>query len=288
MAPVEQRITVAQGVALRTLQWGEPTPSSVDFVLVHGLASNARMWDGVAEALARAGHCVTSVDQRGHGRSDKPDTGYDFTTVTDDLLRLIDTLGYHRPVVVGQSWGGNVVVELAWRAPEVIRGVCAVDGGIIELGSHFSTWERCQQALNPPTLTGMAARRMEGFLRSAHPSWPEAGIAGAMANFEIRPDGTIAPWLSLDRHLAILHALWEHRPSERFPEITVPVMLAPADTGSDPAWTADKRRAIEAAEQALARCRTHWFAPADHDLHAQFPDRLAAHLTDAVTDGFFA
>ena len=71
-------------------------------------------------------------------------------------------------------------------------------------------------------------------------------------------------------------------------EIVVPVMLAPADTGQNPSWTSDKREAIEIAERLLPVSRTHWFAPADHDLHAQHPDRLAQHLIDAVADGFFS
>jgi pimeloyl-ACP methyl ester carboxylesterase len=128
---------------------------------------------------------------------------------------------------------------------------------------------------------------MEGFIRSAHGSWPESGIRGAMANFEVRDDGTIAPWLTLDRHMKILRSLWEHRPSSLYDEIVVPVMLAPADNGTNPAWTADKRRAIELAEERLPNSRTHWFTPADHDLHAQHPERLARHLVDAVDDGFF-
>ena len=39
------------------------------YLLVHGLASNARLWDGVARRLAGAGHAVAAVDLRGHGRS---------------------------------------------------------------------------------------------------------------------------------------------------------------------------------------------------------------------------
>ena len=288
--PHEQNIPVAPGVALRTLHWGTP-PSAGSyrptFVLVHGLASNARLWDGVALELANAGFHAISVDLRGHGRSDKPDEGYDFTTVTDDLLALIDHGGLDRPIVCGQSWGGNVVIELAWRAPERVRGVCAVDGGIIELGTHFADWESCASALKPPALAGMQATRMESFIRSAHPSWPETGIVGAMANFEHRADGTIAPWLTLERHMKILRALYDHRPSDRYGQIRVPVMLAPADNGQNPSWTADKRASVAAAEERLPQVRTHWFAPADHDLHAQHPDRLAAHLVAAVEDGFF-
>lgn len=289
MEPVELHIPVAEGVRLRTLHWGQRTPSDhPTFVLVHGLASNARLWDGVAHTLAAAGHHAIAVDLRGHGRSDKPDHGYDFATVTDDLLALIEHERLDRPVVVGQSWGGNLVIELAWRAPQRLRGVCAVDGGTIELGSKFPEWEDCAEQLKPPALTGMRASRMEGFMRSAHPTWPEAGILGAMANFEHREDGTIAPWLTLERHLKILRALWEHRPTSRFPDIAVPVMLAPADNGQSVTWAADKRRGISEAEATLRRVRTHWFEPADHDLHAQFPDRLAQHLLDALADGFFA
>ena len=292
LEPVEKRIPVAPDVSLRTLHWGTPPAGSgsdqPSFVLVHGLASNARLWDGVAAELAASGHHAVSVDLRGHGHSDKPDHGYDFDTVTADLVALIDHLGLDRPVVAGQSWGGNVVIHLAWSAPEAVRGVCAVDGGMIELGTHFPSWDRCAETLKPPPIAGMRASRMESFLRSAHGSWPESGIRGAMANFELRNDGTIAPWLTLERHMKILRSLWEHRPSSLYPEIVVPVMLAPADTGTNPNWTADKRRAIETAEELLPRSRTHWFAPADHDLHAQFPDRLARHLLDAVADGFFA
>ena len=287
---IEKRITVADGVALRTLHWGNAEDESTGrpaFVLVHGLASNARLWDGVAAELAAAGHRVVSVDLRGHGLSDKPDHGYDFTTTTDDLLTIIEHEGLDLPIVVGQSWGGNVVIELAWRAPDRVRGVCAVDGGMIELGTHFPSWNTCAERLRPPDLVGMRASRMEGFIRSAHPNWPEAGILGAMANFEVREDGTIAPWLTLDRHMKILRSLWEHRPSSLYSEIVVPVMLAPADNGQNPTWTSDKRESIETAEQLLPTSRTHWFAPADHDLHAQHPDRLAQHLIDAVADGFF-
>lgn len=288
IGPVERRVPASGGVVLRTLHWGQPQAGRPSFVLVHGLASNARLWDGVAIELANAGYHAVSVDLRGHGRSDKPDDGYDFTTVTDDLIALIDHEQLDRPIVCGQSWGGNVVIELAWRAPERLRGVCAVDGGVIELGTHFSDWESCADTLRPPALAGMRATRMESFIRSAHPSWPETGITGAMANFEHRDDGTIAPWLTLERHMKILRALWEHRPTDRYGEIGVPVMLAPADNGQNPSWTADKRASIARAEALIPRVRTHWFAPADHDLHAQHPDRLATHLVDAVNDGFFA
>ena len=75
------------------------------FLLVHGLASNARTWDGVAQRLNAAGHHVVAIDQRGHGLSDKPSTGYDFAQITSDLRALIESLELRRPILAGQSWG---------------------------------------------------------------------------------------------------------------------------------------------------------------------------------------
>ncbi len=279
----QQRVTVPGGVSLVLDVW---EGGGSGFLLVHGLASNARMWDGVAGRLAEAGHAVAAVDLRGHGRSDKVDWGYDFATVCADLGEVIGELGWERPVVVGQSWGGNVVLELALRSPDILAGVACVDGGTIELAGRFATWEDCAAALAPPVLVGTAAGRFEGAIRAAHPDWPESGIQGALANFEVRPDGTVAPWLSLEHHMTILRALYEHRPSTRYAELAVPVLLVAADTG-DPAWTAEKKSSVEAAVEAIPVAKAVWFSPADHDIHAQFPDEVAAVLHRAVSEGFF-
>lgn len=283
------RLPVTGGVSLAVDVWDGPDGAgggNVGFLLVHGLASNARLWDGVAERLAQLGHAVAAVDQRGHGRSDKPDDGYDFATVCDDLVCVMASLA-PRPVVVGQSWGANVVLELAYRQPEAIQGIACVDGGTIELADTFDSWEQCEAALTPPVLIGTPRTEMDALVRAVHPGWPESGVQATLANFETRPDGTIAPWLTLDRHLRILRSLWEHRPSTRYPAIKVPVLLVPADT-SDVAWTMDKRRSIDAALAALPSGRAHWFAPADHDIHTQYPVELAELLHASVADGFFA
>lgn len=282
-----EQVALPSGVRLAVVRWGDPAVlTGTPMLLVHGLASNARLWDGAATALVERGHPVVAVDQRGHGASDKPDDGYDMATVADDLASLVDALGWDRPLVAGQSWGGNVVVELAHRRPELVRGVCAVDGGMIELADRFPDWEECALALRPPDLSGLRATRLEALLRAAHPDWPDEGIAGTMANMEVLPDGTVRPWLTLDRHLKVLRGLWEHRPMERFPEIRVPVLFCPADSG-EVAWTHSKEIALERAEALLPMSRTVWFRPADHDLHAQHPERFAEVLHDATIDGFF-
>ena len=258
----------------------EPT-----YLLVHGLASNARLWDGVAMALQHQGRRVLAVDLRGHGHSDKPDDGYEMASVADDVDALIGALDLDRPIVAGQSWGANVVVELAARHPGRARGIVAVDGGFIELSSKFDDWKSCKERLAPPRFAGTPYVQFEKWGRDAHRDWPESGITGALANVEVRPDGTVAPWLTFERHLMVLHGLWEHRPTDRFPLISDPVLWVPADSG-DVAWTTDKRAGIQRAHELLKDSRVEWFSPADHDVHAQYPERVADILLDAATSGW--
>lgn len=288
--PIEFRIPLRDGVSLRALEWsaGVGTP----ILLIHGLASNAHLWDGAARELAQLGHSVIAIDLRGHGRSDKPDSGYAMREVAHDVADVIHCLGqrsehFRRPLVIGQSWGGNIVIEVAHRHGELVRGVVAVDGGTIELGAAFPRWEDCAEVMSPPPLAGMKAERLRSYIRAVHTDWTEEAIDGQMHNMELLDDDTIRPWLTLDRHLMVLRGLWEHSPSQLWSSISVPVMFTPA-TKTDDDFAKRKREQVTNAQQELAACRVEWFQPADHDLHAQFPVRFAHTIHDAITTEFFA
>jgi pimeloyl-ACP methyl ester carboxylesterase len=288
---LEERIPVATGVGLRVLRW-EPDDSSraIPFVLVHGLASNALVWRGVAGHLAAAGHPVAAVDLRGHGRSDKPDGGYDFGTVAEDLCAVVAALGLDRPVLVGQSWGAGVVVETAVRSPEIARGLALVDGNLTDLQGAFGSWEECWARLTPPPSTGLPREKIERWFMVEHPDWPAAAIQDCLGNFEVREDGTVAPWLSLDHHREIVRAMWDQRVSESWAKLRLPVLILPVD-GHDQIRTAAKHAGAEAAEKALAAAavpvRVRWFE-GDHDIHAQRPAELAGALLEAERDGLFS
>lgn len=292
------RVTVDGQVGLTVDIWPpaahvEPRPAAgtLAFLLVHGLASNAQLWWGSARRLAQRGHAVATVDQRGHGRSDKPDRGYTLDRACEDLVKVVEELGRTEPgwdgavMIAGQSWGANIALELGYRLPDLFAGVVCVDGGTIELSGRFPDWDSCAKALAPPRTQGRPAADIEAFMRQAHPGWPEEGVAAQMANFLQREDGTVEPRLGFDNHMQLLRALWEHHPSSRYADIKVPVLFVPADSGVPSDWTNDKRSSVESATSAIPRSEAHWFAPADHDLHAQFPVELADVIHDAVTSG---
>jgi pimeloyl-ACP methyl ester carboxylesterase len=285
-----RRLPVTEDVSLHVLASGVDHPGA-PVLLVHGLASNARLWDGVARPLAAAGHPVAAVDQRGHGQSDKPDDGYDFATLTDDLLAVVTALGWYEggrpPWLAGQSWGANVVLEVAARHPGSVSGLVLVDGGTMELSTRFADWATCAAALAPPPLTGTSATSFERLLRTHHPDWPETGIAGTLANVEVRADGTIQPWLSRPHHMTILRHMWAHDLPARYPLVKVPVLLLPAEDQANQRWMAGKRQEVARAGAALERSVTRWIA-GDHDLHAEHPALIAGLIHDATGPGFFS
>lgn len=291
--PTSRFITVRDGVQLRLLEWSRPeTSPGVPILLVHGLASNARLWDGAARRLAELGHAVGALDLRGHGLSEKPDDGYELHLVADDIADVITAMHPHqsaaqKPLVVGQSWGGNLVIELAHRHPDLVRGVVAVDGGTIELSKAFPNWDECERTLRPPALAGMKFDRLRTYIHAAHPDWTEEAIDGQMHNMERLDDGTIRPHLTMERHIKVLHGLWQHMPSTLWENIHVPVLFTPAAKQEDD-HTRAKRSQIAQALRVLPRAKVEWFEPADHDLHAQFPHRFAAVVDDALTTGFFS
>ncbi len=257
-------------------------------VLVHGLASNCMTWEATASALSAAGHAVVSVDQRGHGRSSKPEGGYGFDDVTGDLHALIQQLGLDRPIVAGQSWGGNVVLDFAARHPAAVSGIVLVDGGFIDLQAKpGATWESISLQLTPPALAGIPRAAMQARMQLGHANWSAAGVQHQLANFETLADGTIRPWLTLERHMLILRALWEQRVGKIYPQVTAPVLLLAAEEVSRERLV-QKRAEVAAASALLRSCQVHWFADTDHDIHVQRPHETAALILQALASGFFA
>ncbi len=257
-------------------------------VLVHGLASNCMTWEATASALSAAGHAVVSVDQRGHGRSSKPEGGYGFDDVTGDLHELIQQLGLDRPIVAGQSWGGNVVLDFAARHPAAVSGIVLVDGGFIDLQAKpGATWESISLQLTPPALAGIPRAAMQARMQLGHANWSAAGVQHQLANFETLADGTIRPWLTLERHMLILRALWEQRVGKIYPQVTAPVLLLAAEEVSRERLV-QKRAEVAAASALLRSCQVHWFADTDHDIHVQRPHETAALILQALASGFFA
>jgi pimeloyl-ACP methyl ester carboxylesterase len=91
-------------------------------LLVHGWPENWYQYRALMPALARD-FTVIAVDQRGMGLTDKPDSGYDSATLANDLVALMEALGYERFCVVGLDTGMVISYALAADHPERVARV---------------------------------------------------------------------------------------------------------------------------------------------------------------------
>lgn len=272
----------ANGINLHVRDWGGPADAP-PILLVHGLASNARIWDLVAPLLARDFR-VAALDQRGHGLSDKPDHGYDFATITRDLAAAIGVLGFARPLIVGHSWGANVALQLAADEPSLPRAIVLVDGGTSDLGAAMSL-EEALERLAPPKLAGTPRAAFLENLRSRWlgPLWSQEREEIIMGNFVVDEQDRIAPHLTFENHLKVVRALWEQRPAQIFPRVACPVLIIPADPPEpldeqSAAWLERKRRSVELAEAALPGARVAWAHASIHDVPLHHPEFLAEQI----------
>jgi non-heme chloroperoxidase len=80
-------------------------------VLIHGWPLSGASWKEQVPALADVGYRVITYDRRGFGESDKPLTGYDYDTLTDDLSGLLEALDLRDVTLVGFSMGGGEVAR---------------------------------------------------------------------------------------------------------------------------------------------------------------------------------
>jgi pimeloyl-ACP methyl ester carboxylesterase len=271
VAGVPASVAVPAGdVVLGARHWPGP-PASVPALLVHGLASNARVWDGLAARLAAAGRQVLAVDLRGHGASASvPDPpGSDPILVAAcDLAWVCASLRWSRVVVVGHSWGANIALQLAADCPELVAGLALVDGGWLHESDRWGDLDAVWRAKAPPDLTGWDLDGVREVLTGAHPDWSGQAVEATLVNLEQREDGTLRPWLTPERHRARWASLLAHRPRELHRRVRCrTVLLAAGDPPDGP---------TREAASALPDAELLTFPGGEHDLHLQFPDRVAA------------
>jgi pimeloyl-ACP methyl ester carboxylesterase len=108
LAPQSRRVTVG-GLSLHYLDFGGP---GRPLLFLHATGFHARLWMPYARRFA-PGRRVLCLDQRGHGESDKPPTGYRWDEFGHDLVRFLDALDLHDVDAVGHSMGGTVIAAAA-------------------------------------------------------------------------------------------------------------------------------------------------------------------------------
>lgn len=93
-------------------------------VLMHGWPLSSEAWEAQLGALSSAGYRAIAYDRRGFGQSKKPETGYGYNVLTDDLAALVDEMNLREFSLVGFSMGGGEAARYPARySGSRLRGV---------------------------------------------------------------------------------------------------------------------------------------------------------------------
>lgn len=101
---------------------GSAGPGARTFVLVHGIGVSSRYFRPLAAELSKHGR-VFLVDLPGYGAAPDPRRDVTIADHAEVLASFLQQLGVEDPVIVGHSWGAQVVSMLALRHPDVPRTV---------------------------------------------------------------------------------------------------------------------------------------------------------------------
>jgi pimeloyl-ACP methyl ester carboxylesterase len=195
-------------------------------VMLHGLVmDNLSSWYmTMANPLAQVAD-VYLYDLRGHGRTDRPPTGYTVADNVADLVGLLDAWEVDEPAYLfGNSFGCVVAVELARRHPERVAGLFLIEAHYAATGwgeALAGSLDRVTQGMSDDVvreyLATIAGRKFKKLVSHA-----EGLLLGTSIIEEIRADAG--------------------RPIETFAEITCPT-LALYGADSD---ILDRGQALEA------------------------------------------
>ena len=272
----------SDGVSLLVRRWGGDGRGAL---LIHGLASSSHIWDLVAPRLVRLGVEPVAYDQRGHGRSAKPSSGYGFEHTAADAAAVIRATGLRRPVVVGHSWGANVALELAVREARLIGGAILLDGGFGSMRDRFD-WPTAKRMLSPPAFGGITVETFVAGIpdHTGLERTPEIETV-LLSLVRIDGRGRVHPRLARSNHLRILRAMWAQDTDGLLRGVRVPTLvLATRTRSAEPDDFARTKAAAAGRIRAIgARVAFEWIEGI-HDVPLQRPEAVARRIARFARD----
>lgn len=207
-------------------------------VLAHGILTDHRAWDGVAQRLAGS-YRVVRYDLRGHGASSAPPPPYSMEQLADDVPALLDALGIARAHFAGSSLGGMIGQQVAVRHGARLLSLTLANTGAVQPAP--AAWE---DRIATARQSGVAALA-DGTLQR----WFTAGFRES-APAEIERMRRILCETSVDGFVGCAYAVRNLAQLELLPRIRVPTLVVAGseDQATPPAQAEQLRAAIPGAQ----------------------------------------
>ncbi|WP_328410016.1 alpha/beta fold hydrolase [Nocardia sp. NBC_00403] len=241
--------TTTDGTTLAYEEYGTGAP----IVFVAGWSLYADMWEYQLHYFVEQGYRCILLDRRGHGRSDRPATGYDVNTRADDLAALIEHLDLRDVTLVAHSAGGGEVVRyLSRHGQERVSRIALLAPAIPFL---------CQTDDNPVGAPKAALEASMAQLRADRPQWFAAraqayfathlrpGTSPAIIDMEIQRCLSASPYATLAVQRDLFNS--DHRPDVA--AVTVPFLLLHGLADQSIPIDISSRQAVRLAPHAVLK-----------------------------------
>ena len=243
-------------------------------LLIHGHTLDRRVWEPVMPGLRAAGLRIVRPDLRGHGLSDRPDSGYNLAHHAADLAAVLESCGLEEAVVAGYSVGGGIALEMALTMPEPVGGLVLLSPVMPDRPFEAVFMDNLREVARVTRAEGIAAAMAGPWAASplfAH-SFGKPGIRERV--LDITRDFPGAEYLATARDR--VERAWTV--PDRLAEIAVPtaVLVGERELPGFRAWAGEAAAGIPGARlEVLADC--------GHLLPFEAPDRVAAAIIDVAS-----
>jgi pimeloyl-ACP methyl ester carboxylesterase len=212
-------LSAAESLSVESAGSGEP------LVLIPGLFGSAFGFRTLVPLLNAAGYRTIVVEPLGIGSSARPEkANYSLAAQADRIAAVLDTLHVRDALIVGHSIGGAEALRLAYRRPDVVKGLVTIEGGPTE-ATMTPSFKRALRLAPWIKLFGgvkLVRRKVRGLLlaSSGDARWvTEDVIDGYTAGASRNLDAT------LKAYLAMASARESERLASHLAEIRCPVRL---------------------------------------------------------------
>jgi 3-oxoadipate enol-lactonase len=197
--------------------------SGAPLLFISGTGGDLRTKPNVFEGPLTKTFDLLAYDQRGLGRTDKPDRPYAMADYADDAAGLLDAIGWDDALVLGVSFGGMVAQELVLRHPSRVRRLvlaCTSPGGAGGSSFPFHEIDHMDRIERAKMLIPVSDTRRDAAWAKANPTLHEQFVAmGAADPYTDEPGHAMGARRQLEARAK--HDTWD-----RLPVIACPVMIA--------------------------------------------------------------
>lgn len=208
-------------------------------LFLHFGGANLMMWQPVVPYF-RDHYRLILVDLRGHGKSDKPKSGYHMDDMARDVIGIMQKLDLERVHIIGSSLGAEVGLSIAANYPEnVLSLVC--DGALYSEFGPYGIWEGSEadfeEHISPelqrvqntpevvfPSVEALVERRHEILEKNGW--WNEYVEAVEIYGAHQTDDGYVRSFGKQAREDYIKH-YFQYRFEEYYKKVTCPVAMLP-------------------------------------------------------------